>query len=215
MKALLKKEFLQLKSLWKNYLFSVLMFSVIGVFTKNIMFVNMSTIILPISVVLSAFAFDGQSNWDSFALTMPLKREDLVKSKYILYLIILLGLGLFANIINFTLIYPRSDFELGEIFISYYAVFIMINLMAAIQIPIIVKKGVEKARNSMMIIYFLIFGSIGGLTYLIKDSINIEVIELFFKTNGIILLMVSLIIQVLFFIVSYKISQNFIKNKDF
>lgn len=95
MTGLLYKDLCNLK----KYLFQL---SAI-VLLISFLFLNSSTgvivlgayvVMISLMVLLNSIAYDDMAQWDKFALTMPLSRKTLVKSKYLLGLLtVLVGEG--------------------------------------------------------------------------------------------------------------------------
>lgn len=97
MKGLILKDLLNLKAQYKVFVVMILFFVVFALMGDSHdtlgVILTMITIMLPIT----ALAYDERSQWDKYALTMPVSRRDLVLSKYLLGLL-LAGASLIVNI---------------------------------------------------------------------------------------------------------------------
>ena len=113
--------------------------------------------------------YDEAAGFDKFALTLPVNREDLVRVKYVMLLILLLiGLvvGISGNLIISCFIGGEQE-PFAEQFSSILAVAVMFLLVYATMLPVVFKIGVERARMLLMICYIGIFAVIFfGLQFL-------------------------------------------------
>lgn len=99
---------------------------------------------------ITALSYDEKSNWDKYALTMPIERKDIVLCKYVLSII----LSIFVLIISLTYqILIKVSFEKAvETSVSGFCVAL---LTPALILPILFKFGVEKGRIMMLCIIAL------------------------------------------------------------
>lgn len=151
MKGLLIKDFLLLKKTGR--IFAMLL----GLYL--IMTIFMNTDMGPLMVFLcgmlsiSTFAYDEQAKWDSYALTMPVSKRDLVLSKYVIAIILCfigavagailsVASSLDAPFINWTGILMTSGIALCA---SY--------LFNSLALPLLYKFGAEKTRVVLLACY--------------------------------------------------------------
>lgn len=107
--------------------------------------IAMLSVLLPIT----ALSYDEKAHWDRYALTMPLSRNALVWSKYLLSLLISLGCGLLSLVICLvSKTYPVSEALVVSWMMAGVALF-----LSAITYPLYFKLGVEKARFVFMAIF--------------------------------------------------------------
>lgn len=88
MKGLILKDLLNLKS---NIKFLILFMIVFGYISSvgdgnNSSFIGV-IIVLCTTMIVSTFSYDDLNKWDSYVLTMPIKRDTIVLSKYLTMLI--------------------------------------------------------------------------------------------------------------------------------
>lgn len=146
MKALVIKDLLLLKK-YLRPLFGVLIFYfIIGFITNNIsFFASFLTIVLAMTSTTS-FAYDETAKWDSFAMTMPIKKRSIVQSKYIVSgMLVLLGFIL-GGLLIVTSVFTNETEDIKQSFLSLLVFFIVGMIYAAVTLPITAKYGTEKAR---------------------------------------------------------------------
>lgn len=104
--------------------------------------VAMMSALLPIT----ALSYDEKAHWDRYALTMPVSRNMLVGSKYLLSFLISLACGLLSLAIT---LLSEAYLWKETLLISWMMVGVAL-LLSAITYPIYFKLGVEKARFVFM-----------------------------------------------------------------
>lgn len=219
MKGLIYKD-LQTLLAYKNSLILFCLSFLLISFTNN-NFQNIlpfMLIFLSTMSVMSTFSFDEQAKWNRFALTLPIDKKDLVKSKYYLYLLLgIAGLLIgFLVMIILTLV-SNTAFSIAESISILVGTFLGISIFASIQYPIIYKFGLEKARIYLFGLVFLFVGIIGGGAILFENmsfswpiSFTIPTIIIEYGLP-IFLLMIAFLILYL----SYRISLRIFMKKEF
>ena len=84
MKGLILKDFYNLTKQYKIILVLVIFYLLVSVSSEDTNFFGGVVSILMVMQVITTLSYDEKSNWDRYALTMPISRSDLVLSKYIL-----------------------------------------------------------------------------------------------------------------------------------
>ena len=107
--------------------------------------------IMMVMLVITSLAYDERSRWDRYALTMPVSRQEMVLSKYLLGLI-LLTFALFINIIFLILLNPSP---LGEVLILTLSLFGIGLISLSILLPLMYKYGVENGRLLLILVLFV------------------------------------------------------------
>lgn len=213
MKGLLLKDLYNLKRIAKQYILITLFFAVWCVIMKN---ESMFTIMVTMSsamMVLTSISYDEAAHFDKYALTLPISREDLVKSKYLL-LLTLMGAGFGIGIGGGLLIrlFFTSEMTLSELFVSILVVGGMFLVVFSILLPIVFKLGVEKARMILMGIYMVIFLAVFGLITLMRGLEG----ELGPITDSMIYLLcgAGMILMLVVVAVTYFVSLRIIKKRE-
>lgn len=200
--------------------------------TFSFVFPTLLPIMIPFIVVMNSFYYDSQNQSESFMLSLPYKREDVVYSKYIFTLIIL-----FASLILMYILYGINILNSARVMVFQDIVVSSATILVSfsIIIPIIFKYGYKLGRLIApfitMFIGYLIFRNTsisefvdnGVQTFMLRFSqqIGVFIYKLFNFTNydlksftvSIFLILIS-IIGLVVFLVSNYISLRIYKNKD-
>lgn len=212
MKGLIVKDFTYIKNYWKTYLLAI----ILGIiptalinYDPNFMLIISMLIIFIISI--NTFSFDKENNWNKYALTMPVSRRDIVRAKYMLNIIgLLLGsiLGFLLTLIgNF---FYKIDLDFNNfinILIISMAFFL---ILSAIDLPTLFKWGTNKGKIVLMIVLFTLIAIIFQIIEKAYNYIlNISSIDTI-KLNLLIIL-----ISILIYFISYKISLYIMSKKEY
>lgn len=206
--------------------------------SSGYVFPSLLPIILTYIVIMNSFYYDSLNNSESFILSLPTKREDIVYSKYILILIVFL----FSTILMYILfgINILNSIRI-TVFQDIFVGMITILLSFSIIIPIIFKYGYKVGRviSSFIIIFIgsLVYNdhtisnfiSNGRETILLKFSqkVGVGIYNIFslnnifslksydFKTMSVsVYFIITCLIALFIFIVSMYISLKIYKKKD-
>lgn len=212
MKGLIVKDFTYIKNYWKTYLLAI----ILGIiptalinYDPNFMLIISMLIIFIISI--NTFSFDKENNWNKYALTMPVSRRDIVRAKYMLNIIgLLLGsiLGFLLTLIGNFFYNIDLDFNsFINILIISMAFFL---ILSAIDLPTLFKWGTNKGKIVLMIVLFTLIAIIFQIIEKAYNYIlNISSIDTI-KLNLLIIL-----ISILIYFISYKISLYIMSKKEY
>lgn len=106
---------------------------------------SMLSVLLPIT----ALSYDEKANWDRYSLTMPISRNMLVGSKYLLSVLI----ALVCILLSLVICLVSNAIPLGESLLLSWVMGGVALFLAAITYPIYFKLGVEKARYVFMAVF--------------------------------------------------------------
>ena len=181
----------------------------------------LSIIVLPIMLLtsgISTFQTDEFYNTESYTLSYPLTRKQIVLSKFLFTLVMLL-ISTYIGLMIYTLIYFIINPGYNGLNTSMIKELIMLEaaslIVDAIFYPIIYKYGCEKSRFVLMSIVMVLIGVFALLSIYINvfdNVINFESIILFIENYG--LQVLSVVVVILVF-VSYWLSNLFYKHKDY
>ncbi|MGV8905305.1 MAG: ABC-2 transporter permease [Acetobacterium sp.] len=154
MKGLILKDLLNLKGTFKTLGVMMLLFTVIFIPQGN-NFIFGIIIIMLAMMVITTISYDDLAKWDTYALTMPVTRKEMVLSKYLVLGILTISGAILSLIIGIigTMIMGKS-FSM-EILAIIGVVFLIALVFGSLMLPLIYKFGAEKARL-MLILCFLI-----------------------------------------------------------
>ncbi|MDO4535441.1 MAG: ABC-2 transporter permease [Clostridium perfringens] len=165
-------------------------------------------VMIPMIIATNTIGMDEKTKWDNYAMTMPITRKDIIKSRYLtlitivtLTTIIIIGINIFIQSLSGEIVlYKILENVSFELSIGI--------ILSAIIIPIICKFGLEKARIALMgfILIPLLVGS-----YLEDNLIGYSNIEILISH----MVYILPIIAILMCFISYIISVNIYKKKEF
>ncbi|MBU3810425.1 MAG: ABC-2 transporter permease [Candidatus Niameybacter stercoravium] len=211
---LIRKElmylFRNLKFTWITTLILVLVFAVVYPGANLV-----ACIIGPYMLVYGVMAHEEQSHSDVLNYTLPVSRRELCRSKYLLGMIYTLGvaigvLGILAIGMQLTPTYYEVFRVLGIFNVLYILIGGALTYTALI-IPIIYKFGCIKMRMIMVLTYGVVFGISFSVTNILKEVIPQVSEDINFSLIG----GCTLTIGILAYVISYLISLNILKNKEY
>lgn len=212
MKGLIVKDFTYIKNYWKTYLLAI----ILGIiptalinYDPNFMLIISMLIIFIISI--NTFSFDKENNWNKYALTMPVSRRDIVRAKYMLNIIgLLLGsiLGFLLTLIgNF---FYKIDLDFNSFINILIISMAFFFILSSIDLPTLFKWGTNKGKIVLMIVLFTLIAIIFQIIEKAYNYIlNISSIDTI-KLNLLIIL-----ISILIYFISYKISLYIMSKKEY
>ena len=121
-------------------------------------FISIIVMVLP----MTAFSYDKQAKWEVYGLALPVSRTKTVAARYLLYLLLMGGVAVFAAAFEAVLILTGrrdSAYDLLFTFGSCLGAGVLFN---AILLPLIYRFGIERAK----IIAFGLIIVIAGLVTL-------------------------------------------------
>lgn len=211
MKGLLLKDFYNLRQTGKQSLLMLGFVVVWGIFLKNATVISVASILYCAMLVLTVMSYDEAGHFDKYALTLPVKRSDLVNCKYVdLFLLILTGtvVGLFFSGIFFVAT-GGAGMSFSEQLLSVLTVTDMYLISFGVLIPIVFRFGVERSRIMMAAVYLLIFGGMfGGAKLLAEFGFSFSGAAI----CGVIAAATAVTLLVLF--VSWRISLHIVSGKE-
>ena len=221
-KGLLKKDLYNLAS-YKTSLIIIVLFCGIAIIGTDAIYWGSVIIGIIVGMIsLSTFSYDETSKSNKYILTLPVSRKEIVLEKYILAIgATILGgiLGfvltlLVGNVMNYLRPNDLIDINIDTLLTTSIGGMFGISLIQSIQIPSIFKWGAEKGRIQMFIVLFLLILIGAGVSFLIQQSglsVDIETLESVLNNVGLIALIV---VSLLMYFISYKISYKIYKNKE-
>ena len=160
MNGLLYKDLLNLRSTFKMYLAFLIIFGVIFIPSGNPLAVYILVIMFGVTIPMTALSFDAAAKWDRYALTMPVTRNGIVRTKYQIMLMLTgLGVGITAVLTGIINRISPGHLTFGIIDPVSLLLFLLTTglLIGSIVLPAAYKFGVEKAR------YIAIIGALGPM----------------------------------------------------
>ncbi len=149
---------------------------------------------------------DNLSKWNRFALTTPVVKNDIIKARYITFLIstIVALMAMFIMLISYYMV--RGSFDLERLGYSLTFGFVFLILISGFMHPLILKFGIEKGQ-----IIFLISVAITLAVHIaptiLLNMLNLEISNLTYRVGIVLISSVG-------FIISYRISKKIYNQKD-
>ena len=172
MKGLLIKDWLVIWRQCRYILFVPVLFILISGIPVNqgsSAFSAFATLILSMLPV-TVLGMDEQSRWDSYALTMPYTRQELVFSKYLLGFISSTA-GFLLTFLAGILARPTAE-SIQQTFTIVLAGFILGMLYISFAMPLFFKFGVQKGRIWFLVLIAALGGGIGLFTSILGETEN-------------------------------------------
>lgn len=210
MLGLIKKDFLLIKANLKSMIIIFVIYIILA-FQGTID----ATFIIPligIILFLSTFSYDDFNNWNSYAVTLPNGRKNVVRAKYIASTILMIILAVVAFSIGIGISYIKTNsINLDEIISSLMGTMLSIVIINSLLYPIVFKFG---ATNGRIILFAVVFG-IAGIGTLIARFIDMApIINIINKLDNYLLIVIP-IIYIILLGISYLISSKIYQNKEF
>ena len=209
MLSLIKKDLLMIKGNMRQVMLFLIVFLILALQENNIIVIV--PVFVSMMIFITTFSYDEYNKWDAYAITLPISRKDIVKSKYITSVI----LWLIAILVTVVIVGIMGVFEQN---IDYFEMFGMILgcvfsivLLEAIMFPLIFKFGVEKGRIGLFVGVFAIAGLLGFIFTGIDLENATGFIEIFNKYYYMLIPLVAIILLV----ISYFISKRIYLKKEF
>jgi predicted transporter protein len=202
MGGLILKDLYGLKQQLKIYIIIAVVWLLIAVTTRDMSFFSGLVMMFTFLVPITSLAYDEKSRFDAYALTMPVKRSDIVLSKYLLSLIcgaVCALAGFFVNVICMNDIFETAVVTLILLCVGIF--------FSSIVLPLLFRFGVEKGRTIMMAVLLL-----PVILALLFSKFDVAIPENEFIKYS--LLFVPVITAVVFF-VSFQISKKIYEKKEF
>lgn len=216
MNALLLKDLLNLKTTAKSLCFMMLIFCVIFIPLGNIVTMYFLLMIFGVMLPVTTLSLDEVANWDRYALTMPVSRRDLVRSKFILMIVLTLFGMAFSLVLTAVAVLVLPDFYAGSIglFTIMAVIFALSPLYGSIILPVYYKFGIDRMRYIMIALMAIIGAMIVGFFMVFEDFVLGEASSAF-GLNPAITVLAALVVSLAVMAVSYRISCGIYERKEF
>lgn len=149
---------------------------------------------------------DKSTQWNKFSATLPISRTQIVKSKYLLYMILCITGIVLGIVVSLVASVFKHEFDVYNMF-SYSCLAIIVSLLpGSVSIPCAFFFDEEKSILGLILSYIVTSGMLVGLLMLLKQVINIR--ENMLEICGIVALfsIVAFVVSALFF--PQKVSQK-------
>ncbi|MDK2937609.1 MAG: type transport system permease protein [Eubacteriaceae bacterium] len=169
MKGLLVKDFLNLQSTFKRLIPIIALWMVIFLPNGNSTFFGVLIMMMTMMVV-TTISYDDLAKWDSYALTMPVSRKEVVTGKYVV-MMLLDGMGvIMALIIGLIGVVFLKNSSWSEM-MAVLVIIASIGLIAgSTMLPLIYHFGTEKARIIIILVAMVPTGLVLLLSGMVSEQ---------------------------------------------
>ncbi len=210
MLGLIKKDFLLIKANLKSMVIIFIVYLILAF--QGTFDVTFIVPLIGIMLFISTFSYDDFNNWNSYAVTLPNGRKNVVRAKYIASIILTVILGVIALAIGVGISHTKTNsINLDEIISSLMGTMLSSVIIISLLYPIVFKFG---ATNGRIILFAVVFG-IAGIGALIAQFVDMtSIINMINRLDSYSLIAIPIISAILLGI-SYLISNKIYQNKEF
>lgn len=208
-KGLIYKDLFLLKEAFPIVALAVLflLFSIILGFSGGFLALCIMLMVFAVKVVESTLIYDETDGWDSFVLTAPVSRKEIIRSKYLLQILSLAGAFLISAVI--LLLISLVPMFSGEewLFLMLVVGFCYALVYGAVVIPIYLKFGQHASRYvafAILVVVAGLYGATFGITMFLE-----------FAASTIPLLIGVLVLSLAAYGVSYSVSRKIYAKREF
>ena len=210
MLGLIKKDFLLIKANLKSMVIIFIVYLILAF--QGAFDVTFIVPLIGIMLFISTFSYDDFNNWNSYAVTLPNGRKNVIKSKYIASIILTVILGIVSLAIGVGIGYAKTNsINLDETISALMGTVLSNVIIISLLYPIVFKFG---ATNGRIILFAVVFG-IAGVGALISNFVDMTVIINIVNGLDNYLFIAIPIISIILLGVSYLISNKIYQNKEF
>ena len=208
-KGLIYKDLFLLKEAFPIVALAVLflLFTIILGFSGGFLALCIMLMVFAVKVVESTLIYDETDGWDSFVLTAPVSRKEIVRSKYLLQILFLAGAFLVSAVILMLIsLIPMFSGE-EWLFLMLFVGFCYALVYGAVVIPIYLKFGQHTSRYvafAILVVVAGLYGATFGITMFLE-----------FAASTIPLLIGVLVLSLAAYGVSYSISRKIYAKREF
>ena len=164
--GLLKKEYYLMEGQMKSWLIVAIFCFFYSYFMNADSFLFMLIILIGIMSTMTVFSLDKACGWDTYAISLPLTRKEIVEARYLFAFLIDIGVSLACCLLMLLRGLIKGGVNLPESLHSLFQILLVTILMQLLLFPVIYKLGVEKARFVYMAVFICLSLGVLGLSQL-------------------------------------------------
>ncbi len=201
MSGLLLKDYYVLLKQAKIFLLVLLVFSLLPGYSMTA-FAIVYASMLPIT----SLGYDERSKWNQYAAMLPYRKQDLILSKYYLALICLFAVTVLSLASGYVVAFVQGTPVDSQLIPETLSVVCVALVLTAINLPLMLKLGVEKGR-----LFFLLLAA-GTAIFIVAVA---EQMAAFLDTfsSATTLVIVALLLSLALLVISYFMALVLCKNK--
>lgn len=204
MKGLFLNDIYIIWKLNKIMLIFLGVYMLIGAVSGNLLFISISVLFAALSSK-SIMAWNEQSKYDRYLITMPYSRRTIVAQRYISSVLITLLTWLFTAVVCLVLHFVTDGFEFTGTLSMLTCMLFAATVFNDINLPLIFKFGCEKSRIYFTIMIILLFAVCGAFISELEGSIintGLSIITLTLMTAA------TIIITVISFFLAVRVYEK-------
>lgn len=155
MAGLILKDLMTIQRQLKTQAFVLIFFLFISIFMQQGFMLFTIIIFIVTFQAITALTYDEQSSWDKYANTLPISKGDIVLSKYILSILLMLFGLMLALPIVFIIHRLTNNWASAAFFPAFNLLVTLAFCMLALLLPIYIKFGSIKGRMVLIALCFI------------------------------------------------------------
>lgn len=159
--GLLKKEYYLMEGQMKSWLIVAVFCFFYSYFMNADSFLFMLIILIGIMSTMTVFSLDKACGWDTYAISLPLTRKEIVEARYLFAFLIDIGVSLACCLLMLLRGLIKGGVNIPESLHSLFQILLVTILMQLLLFPVIYKLGVEKQIVYMAVFICLSLGVLG------------------------------------------------------
>lgn len=212
MLGLIKKDFLLIKANSNSKSIIIIFLIYLMMAFQGIFDVTFIVPLIGIIMFITTFSYDDFNNWNSYAVTLPDGRKNVVKAKYVASIILIFILGIIAFLISMGISYIKTNgINLEETISSLIGTILSSIIMISFLYPIMFKFG---ATNGRIILFAVVFVIAGIVTLIAKFTDMTAFMNMINELDKYLYIVIPIVLIILLGI-SYLISNKIYQNKEF
>ncbi len=210
MNPLILKDLFTMKRYGKTLLFILLFYGALAALGQSASFITGMSVFLFAMLSISSFSYDQYSKWDKYCISLPISRRQMVGSKYLFALGLIIAGMVFGCAMGGLLTLWQDISFWEEIVPGCVGSAIAALFMISILFPLIYRFGIEKSRMLLLVVCFVPVILILTASKLIQQM-NIPLPD---ETTILLWLKIIPIFVGIGFIISYFISATIFQKKE-
>lgn len=155
MVGLILKDLMTIQRQMKAQAFVLIFLLVMAIFMQQSAMLLAVIVFIVTIQAITALSYDEHSKWDKYANTLPISKADIVFSKYILsVMLMIIGLVMALPILFFINFFTNNDIT-SEFFLTFNLIVTSALCLLAVLLPIYIKFGSIKGRIVLIALCFI------------------------------------------------------------
>ena len=159
MKGLILKDLYMIPKYFRNYIFILILFLGLSFTGGDNLFMIFYPGLICGMIPVNLLAYDERSHWDIYCGTLPVTRDMVVSSKYLLSLMILAAVYLITGLVQALRMTLNGPFDLESYLVLMSLLWMVFLLSSSVTLPFMFKLGVEKGRMAYYVMIGVVCGS--------------------------------------------------------